>query len=77
MQRHSFEIGQNVELVAGVLTPPGMTGHYIITRLLPNDAADREYRVKSERDGHERVVRESQLRRGSMAALGKGWPVVG
>lgn len=77
MQRHSYEIGQNVELVAGVLTPPGMTGHYVITRLLPNDASDREYRVKSERDGHERVVRESQLRASRAAALGKGWPVTG
>ncbi|WP_043834388.1 hypothetical protein [Muricoccus aerilatus] len=77
MQRHSYEIGQSVELVAGVLTPPGMTGQYVITRLLPNDASDREYRVKSERDGHERVVRESQLRAGRAAALGKAWPVTG
>lgn len=77
MQRHSFEIGQNVELVAGVLTPPGMIGHYTIVRLLPNDASDREYRVRSERDGHERVVRESQLRRGAVSTLGQGWPVVG
>ena len=33
-------------------------GAYTVIRLEPNDASDREYRVKSARDGHERVVRE-------------------
>ena len=41
-----------------------------ILRLLPNDAADREYRVRHSHDGHERVVRESQLRRGATSPLG-------
>ena len=77
MQRHSFEVGQRIELVAGMLTPPGVTGHYTVVRLLPNDAADREYRVRSDRDGHERVVRESQMRSGPLAALGRNWPVAG
>ena len=77
MARHSYEIGQSIELVAGILTPPGVTGHYTVVRQLPNDSSDREYRVKSERDGHERVVRESQMRRGSLAAAGQGWPAVG
>jgi hypothetical protein len=35
-----------------------------VLRLLPNDGADREYRVRHQHDEHERVVRESQLRPG-------------
>jgi hypothetical protein len=35
-----------------------------------NDASDREYRVRNVRDGHERVVRESQIRRGPATPLG-------
>ncbi|MFC7734664.1 hypothetical protein ACFQX4_02220 [Roseomonas sp. GCM10028921] len=77
MPRHSFEIGQSVELVAGILTPPGVTGNYTVVRLLPNDAADREYRIRSDRDGHERVARESQMRLGPLAALGKNLPAAG
>jgi hypothetical protein len=30
-------------------------------RLLPAEASDQQYRVKSTLDGHERVVKESQL----------------
>jgi hypothetical protein len=48
-----------------------------VVRLLPNDAADREYRIKNDRDGHERVVRESQMRLGSLAVLGKNLPLPG
>jgi len=62
MPRHSFEVGDGVELVAGPLAVAGVAGHYVVVRLMPNDAADREYRVRSSRDGHERVVRESQMR---------------
>ena len=35
-----------------------------------NDGADREYRVRNARDGHERVVRESQLRSGPKPLFG-------
>ena len=64
MLRHSFSVGQSVELVPGRLDGNVPRGTYIVLRLLPNDAPDREYRVKNARDGHERVMRESQLRRG-------------
>ena len=33
-------------------------------KLLPSETPDNQYRVKNLRDNHERVVRESQLRRG-------------
>lgn len=65
MAQHSFSVGQSVELVPGRLDGNTPAGSYTVQRLLPNDGADREYRVKNVRDGHERVVRESQLRAGA------------
>lgn len=64
MRAHSFSVGQNVEFVPGAFDGNIPRGAYTVVRLLPNDAVDREYRVKHLRDGHERVVRESQLRSG-------------
>jgi hypothetical protein len=34
-----------------------------VVRLLPEDASVFQYRVKSQADGHERIVREDQLSR--------------
>jgi hypothetical protein len=70
MAAHSFAVGQNVELVPGKLDGNVPRGNYTIERLLPNDGTDREYRVRSVRDGHERVVRESQLRQGQARIFG-------
>ena len=62
MVGHKFEVGRVVRAQArqesGI--PPG---NYEVVRLLPSgDAArDPQYRVKSVLDGHERVVRESDL----------------
>jgi hypothetical protein len=64
MAQHSFSVGQSVELFPGRLDGNVPRGTYTVQRLLPNDGADREYRVRNVRDGHERVVRESQLRPG-------------
>jgi hypothetical protein len=70
MPPHGFTIGQSVELSPGRLDGNVPRGTYTILRLLPNDAADREYRVRNTRDGHERVVRESQLRAGPKSVFG-------
>jgi len=64
MQPHGFSVGQSVEFFPGRYDGNTPRGAYTILRLLPNDAADREYRVRHQRDGHERVVRESQIRPG-------------
>jgi len=37
--------------------------HFKIIRQLPEEAQVLQYRVKSQADGHERVVRENQLTR--------------
>lgn len=63
MPQHSFNIGQRMQLVLGRLNPSAPSGTYTVVRLLPNDGGDREYRIRHDGDGHERVVRESQLRR--------------
>ncbi len=63
MSAHSFTIGQSFEFVPGRFGGSAPGGTYTVLQLLPNDSADREYRVRCARDGHERVVRESQMRR--------------
>lgn len=68
MPPHSFAVGQNVELLQSRFGASAPAGGYTILRLLPNDDADREYRVRNLQDGHERVVRESQMRRGGADA---------
>jgi hypothetical protein len=62
MRPHSFTVGQTVELVASRAGNNVPRGSYVVLRLLPNDGLDREYRVKNARDGHERVVCESEVR---------------
>lgn len=57
---HKFKTGQTVLTVkTAYSTLP--QGRYQVVRLLPADGAGNQYRVKSVRDGHERVVRESEL----------------
>ena len=66
MPHHSIAVGQMLEFDPGKFDGTNARGTYTVVRLLPNDGSDREYRVRSARDGHERVVRESQLRRGPL-----------
>lgn len=70
MPLHSFTVGQSIEFVPGKFDGSAPGGTYTVVRQLPNDSTDREYRVKNTRDGHERVVRESQIRRGPAMPLG-------
>jgi len=61
MVSHKFAVGDRVRFVGGRYdgdVPPGV---YTISRKLPVEANVCQYRVKHAQDGHERVVRESQL----------------
>jgi len=61
MPAHRHKEGVIVEIRGGAASviPPG---RYEITRLMPPTVGgDNQYRVKSLRDGHERLVRESDL----------------
>jgi hypothetical protein len=70
MSLHKYAVGQRVEFVPGRHDGNVLPGTYTVVRLLPGEPHDREYRVKNARDGHERVVREAQLRTGPSAP---GW----
>jgi hypothetical protein len=77
MRPHSFAIGQSVELVSSRLSGNVPGGSYVVLRQLPNDGEDREYRVKNARDGHERVVRESEVRADTVTLSGERDPWAG
>lgn len=61
MRSHKFKIGQTVVFTPNMSHVSTARGSYEIVRLLPSETADCQYRVKNSRDGHERVVRESDL----------------
>ncbi len=61
MASHRFKAGQTVFLSPSAFDLRGPRGIFEIVRPLPADGDDNQYRVKSTVDGHERVVRESQL----------------
>ena len=64
MTPHKFAVGERVEFHPGRYEGNVPRGIFAVERLLPSENADNQYRVKNVRDNHERVVRESQLRRG-------------
>lgn len=68
MHSHKFSVGQNVEFLPGLADGNVPRGYFTVTRTMPGDDLDRTYGVRSSVDGHERVVREKQLRPG----IGKG-----
>ena len=67
MSEHKFKVGQTVHFTSGPYGrgAGGAGGAYKITQLLPPEGDDRQYRIKSANEPHERVVKESQLNRAS------------
>lgn len=61
--QHRFKIGQTVNYTSGPFGRGAAGNVYKITRLLPLEGDDFQYRIKSSDEPHERVVTESQLRR--------------
>ena len=61
MQQHKFKVGKRVRFTPGAAGGDARPGFYDIVRLLPAEGSEQQYRIKSVTDGHERVVRESQL----------------
>jgi hypothetical protein len=60
--KHKYAVGQVVQLQARPYEPAAR-GAYTIVRQLPADNGEFGYRVKSSVEPHERMVRESQLKR--------------
>jgi hypothetical protein len=63
MGAHKFSVGQTVRFSPDRNQEVAARGSYKVVRLLPTEASVPQYRVKSQLDGHERVVREDQLAR--------------
>ena len=63
MPAHKFRVGQTVRFTPdmGQAMAVGRGESFKIVNLLPEANGVFQYRVKSQRDGHERVVRETQL----------------
>jgi hypothetical protein len=59
---HKFTVGQLVQFQPDrgerLSAPPGL---YEVTKQLPHNGSEYEYRIKSAREAHERTARESQL----------------
>jgi hypothetical protein len=60
---YQFRSGQTVRLSRGLPYKSAADGDYKIVRPLPDNGGELQYRVKSEREPHERVVKESDLKR--------------
>lgn len=61
MTIHKFASGQAVEFNPSSFDGNAPRGAYTVVRQMPSETKDLQYRIKNSRDGHERVVRESQL----------------
>jgi hypothetical protein len=60
MPTHKFQVGGTVYVKPTISrNVPG--GAYEVTKQLPHDGREFEYRVKSATEQHERVMRESEL----------------
>jgi hypothetical protein len=58
---HRFKVGQIVDLVPS-MSRSAASGQYEIVSLRPADGENPQYRIKSRREAHERVVAESDLK---------------
>jgi hypothetical protein len=63
MPYHRFKVGQTVVAPYGGPDALIPRGPLVIVRLLPFVDGQPQYRVRSEADGHDRVVLERQIRR--------------
>ena len=61
MTEPRFQLGQRVQLSRGYPHRAAAEGQYEVVRQLPNSNGEFQYRIKSSREPHERVVKESEL----------------
>jgi hypothetical protein len=67
---HHFRSGQTVRLCRSPRYGAAAAGgDYEIVRQLPDDGGESQYRIKSMREPHERVVKESDLELGSSGSV--------
>ena len=63
MTTHKFAVGQALYFSPGLGRDSKSKGRYRVVRQLPEIGNMFQYRIKSEMDGQERVVREDQIER--------------
>ncbi len=63
MSEHKFAVGQNVQFQPNWPLDKTTGGQFTIVRLYPKTGNTPQYRIKSKRDGHERMVSEDRLDR--------------
>jgi hypothetical protein len=63
MAHHKFKVGQLVDFTPARLGMATSGRPYEVVRLLPAEAGELQYRVKSKSESFERVVKESELSR--------------
>jgi hypothetical protein len=61
MTRHIYSIGQQVSFDGRVRTYLKPAGVFTVTKLLPPLGLELQYRIKSQREAHERVAVEHEL----------------
>ena len=61
MQSHKFSVGQKVAFRPDLGQLANRGEVFVVVRQLPESEGVFQYQIKSEEDGHARVVRESQL----------------
>lgn len=57
---HRYNIGQTVRFIPGAHERQ-WGGDFKVVARLPEERGEFQYRIKSAKDAHERVVRESQI----------------
>jgi hypothetical protein len=62
MPAHKFRVGEIVRVSLSRNVPGGS---YEVIKQLPERSGEFEYRIRSTNEPHERVVRESELRKSS------------
>ena len=61
MATHKFVVGQTLYFSPGLGRDSQSKGRYKVVRQLPETGNMFQYRIKSEMDGQERIVREDQV----------------
>lgn len=61
MSKFKFEIGQEVFFQPGKIGMPATLSKYVVLRRMPLEGVERMYRIKSDEERFERVVRESEM----------------
>jgi hypothetical protein len=75
MADHKFKAGQTVTIVPGPVS--AVRGLFKVVRALPTEHGVNQYRIKSDGDGHERVVTEDEIRPERISVANRASTVLG